>query len=153
MDQGSAGYFWILFGILTCVNLPFIVVDLVYAASGNPCTTLPVPNISFTLRTWLEVDGGLRLAFVGLFLLVAIIACCSIDCALKIFVCTLILLIVYSLFNLSWLIVGAVMFWGYLNDQPGCNSTDVAGYMFAVLILGFLGVCGNCFFSYKNKQQ
>ena len=68
------------------------------------------------------------------------------------FICTLIVIVLYSLFNLGWLIAGAVMFWGNLNDTGLCDS-QLTGYMFAVLILGFLGVCGNCFTSYSQRQN
>lgn len=30
MDKGSAGYFWCVFAIILCVNLPFIACDLVF---------------------------------------------------------------------------------------------------------------------------
>lgn len=138
---------------MTCLNLPFIIVDMVYASAGDACSTMPVPNISFPLKTWLEVDGALKLALIGLLLIVAIISCINLECALRMFACTAIFLVIYSIFNLAWLIVGAVMYWGYLNNQPGCMETPVGSYMYAVLIMGFLGVCGNCCFTYKSKKQ
>ena len=149
MDSPAA-YFWIFFAFITCGNLPFLISDLVFAASGNLCTIYPVPNISFTLQTWLEVDGYLRLSIVILFLLIAILSCWNIDCALMFLYCAKVFMFFYSLFNFSWLIVGSVMFWGYLNDQAGCNGTNVADYMFAVLIIGFIGTCLNCFCSCKS---
>ena len=53
MEGASAAFFWIIFGVMTCLNLPFIVVDMVYAAAGDACSTMPVPNIAFPLKTWL----------------------------------------------------------------------------------------------------
>ena len=79
MDKGSAGFFWCVFAIILCVNLPFIVCDLVFgSATDVACVTTMGSGISFTLGTWLQVDGYCRLGITCLFLLVAIIACINI---------------------------------------------------------------------------
>lgn len=53
MDKGSAGFFWCVFAIIMCVNLPFIVCDLVFGSQENDCVTTPGNSIGFDLGTWL----------------------------------------------------------------------------------------------------
>lgn len=43
-----------------------------------------------------------------------------------------------GIFKFVWTIVGSVMFWGELNANGLCGDS-VKGYMYARLILGFLG--------------
>ena len=44
---------------------------------------------------------------------------------------------ILALFRFAWLIIGAVLYWGYLNKRHLCAS-NIRGYMFANLIIGFL---------------
>ena len=152
MEQGaSSGYLWCVFAVIACLNTPFIVCDFVFAQRGN-CVDDEVDGFSFTLGTWLEVEGSCRVAICSLFLLCAICACFNLDTAIKMLVFTFCVLIIYSLFSLAWLIVGAVLFWGNLDKEDTCDG-QVTGYMYALLILGFIGVCANSFSSYRQRQQ
>lgn len=45
---------------------------------------------------------------------------------------------ILAIFRFAWLIVGAVLFWGYLIKNGGLCAPNIRGYMFANLILGFL---------------
>ena len=153
MDKGNAAFFWCVFAVMLCVNLPFIVCDLVFAARDNACVTTVGTGVAFDLGVWLQVDGYCRLAVTCLFLLTSISACINIDTGLKLFACTMCCVIIYSFFNLAWLIVGSVLFWGDLNQRNGiCNGTEVQGYMYAVLILGFIGACSSMVSSYKQRD-
>ena len=150
--QQSSGYLWCVFAVILCLNIPFIVCDFVFANSGN-CVNDHVNGFgNLTLATWLRVDGGCRVAVAGLFLLCALISLKNLEGALRMLICTFILLILYSLFALAWYIVGAVLFWGRL-DKTGECSGQVTGYMYALLIIGFLGVCMNCISSNRQRQQ
>lgn len=55
---------------------------------------------------------------------------------------------VLNLFRFIWLIVGAIMFWGYLTPKNYCGS-PVNGYMWANLIIGFILSLGSCLGGYK----
>ena len=146
----TSGYLWCLFAILLCVNAPFIICDFIFAYRGN-CVDDPVSGIPFTLSLWLQVEGATRAAIVALFFIVALLSCCSLAWALKLLMCAFCTLIVYSLFAFAWLIIGAVMFWGHLNNEGNCSG-QVRGYMWALLIIGFLGVLGNCCNSYQQRS-
>lgn len=141
-------------GCLGVLALPFIVCDLYYAYNDTICVALPIlnPSVSFTLGTWLLVSGYLQLAMISMLFLIAIIACCS-PKGLTLFIGYLLLTIIVSLFNIAWLIVGAVMFWGYLYKQDLCSNSAVNSYMFARLILGFISVFVNLLTSRRQKTQ
>ena len=153
MDKGSAGFFWCYFGIFLCVNLPFIVCDLVFASDSSvACVTTMGANIEMNLSTWLQADGYCRLAITCLLLISAIIGSINFEKGLMFFGCTMCFTIIYSLFQLAWLIVGAVLFWGDLNSRSGlCDGTQVQGYMFALLILSFIGIFVQCITSKKSR--
>lgn len=110
----TAGALWCALIMVIVFNAPFIVLDLVYAQEGS-CSFDKVPGFPFTLSTWLEVDAYCRIAVCALFLLCAILACLNVDTAIKFFLCLSILLTIYSVFQLAWLIVGAIIFWGHLD--------------------------------------
>lgn len=84
------------------------------------------------------MDGYSRLAVIGFLLFILIVSIFNIDCASKLFLGTVLMSILYGLFSLAWLVVGAVMFWGNIYSGGNC-SESITIYMFANLILGFLG--------------
>ena len=49
---------------------------------------------------------------------------------------------VFSLFQLAWFITGAVLYWGNLDKEKVCDAMTI-GYMFSILILGFLAFIAN----------
>lgn len=115
MDKGLALFSWVVIcPAFTCFNLPFIIANLIFA-NDDACTLDPNTGMPFTLKTWLEVDGYLRLAMIALLIVIAIIACIDEKYIVKMFVGYIIVLIIYSLFELAWLIIGALMFWGNLS--------------------------------------
>lgn len=150
MNNASTGYLWCVAAVILCLNIPFIVCDFVFA-NREDCVNDEVDGFSITLATWLRVEGGCRIAITSLFFLCALISCFKIDLAVKMLVCVFCVLILYSLFSLAWLITGAVLFWGNLDKDKTCDG-NVTGYMYALLILGFIGVCANTFTSYRQRQ-
>jgi hypothetical protein len=45
---------------------------------------------------------------------------------------------ILAVFRFAWLIVGAVLFWGYLTKNGGLCASNVRGYMYANLIIAFI---------------
>lgn len=117
-------------------QIPFIIVDLYVAYTDTTCVTQDISEMSITLKKWLEVDGYTMIAFVALKFL-AIIASYKFDKLTSIF--WRIVQSIYSFFTVAWLVVGAVLFWDYMDNQP-CEGL-VYHYTFARLVLGFIGLC------------
>lgn len=137
------GFCCIWFLIILFV-FPFIFCDLYYAYNSISCQH-DTTSIGFTLSTWLGVAGFSQLVFILSFgLTIFLITCCeSIEFLLILFQW------LYCLLSLSWLIVGCVMFWHYLEPTGNCDN-DISYYMWARLIIGLVCVC---FSKVGNKEK
>lgn len=126
--------------------LPFIICDLHYAYNDRTCVNnrMVNHNISITMKQWLEVMGWLMLAVVTIPFIIGLLTCFSTWAGSFAFICYNIIMGFVWLFFIAWLIVGAVMFWGNLYPRKEC-SKPVSDYLFARLILGFVGVLVFCY--------
>jgi hypothetical protein len=118
---------------------PFLVCDLYYAYHDVTCAPtkpLPASSINMSLKQWLQVDGYIILGFIIIFLILGLIAWCSPE-----LVCTYGwwegLHVFFIIWRLTWLIVGAVIFWKGLNSVGACGRA-IGRYMWANLIIGFI---------------
>jgi hypothetical protein len=138
---------------LSVLALPFIVCDLYYAYNDQTCMHVPISNssINFTLDTWLKVQAYTSIGMLSFLMFIAIFVCCS-EKAIVLLVVYLYITVVISLFSIAWLIIGAVMFWGYLYPNHFCSSS-VSGYIFARLILGIASVGINIFTTRRQQKQ
>jgi hypothetical protein len=138
---------------LSILALPFIVCDLFYGYTDTTCVNLPISNtsINFTLGTWLKVNGYMSLALIALLVFIAIFICCS-EKAIVLFVVYIYIILATSFFTIAWLIIGAVMFWGYLYPNNLCSSS-VTGYVFTRLILGIIAVFVNLLTARRQQKQ
>ena len=141
-EKKSPAQYACIFCFLLCTNLPFMVVDLISYTEVSSCTTTPMQGIDINLSLWLFVDGLARAAMLSLFFFSAIFSCINFYCGAKSFCVSMIVSIIYSILNIGWLIIGALLFWGNLYPSNLCD-THLTGYMFSVLIIGFCGVCMN----------
>lgn len=126
--------------ILLICAFPFIVCDFYYANKDFSCAWIdirPHYNINFPLKTWLRTDGAMMLTFIVIMLIIALIICTSPGCEC-LYPVHAIFGAIISIFRFAWLIVGAVLFWGYLTKNGGLCAPNIRGYMFANLIIGFL---------------
>jgi hypothetical protein len=78
----------------------------------------------------------MMMSIIIVMLIIAIIICVSPGCEC-LYPVHAILGGILAIFRFAWLIVGAVLYWGYLNKHHYCSNA-VRGYMFANLILGFI---------------
>lgn len=111
--------------------LSFAIADLYFAYNLESCQNIPRPaaGISFTLGTWLKVDGYGVVIYTALLLLAKLANYCI--CSFS----TRPLEMLCNLFFTAWIIVGAVMFWHFLEPSELC-STSLSNYMWARLIVG-----------------
>lgn len=122
---------WIMF-------FPFLIADLIFAYRDTSCAQVPTTagNIDLTLRTWLQVDGYIILGFGIMFLLIGIFAMPYPEWQC-LYVLWENLHVIFILWRLSWLIIGAIMFWADLNKSGLCHY-KISRYMWANLIIGFV---------------
>lgn len=84
------------------------------------------------------MDAYLCIAFLGILLTLSVLSCMNIDKPNYLTAYT-ITATAFGVIRIIWLIIGAVMFWGYLYPKSLC-SAGFAAYMWALLIIGFLGI-------------
>uniref|UniRef100_A0A6T2CDY2 Transmembrane protein n=1 Tax=Eutreptiella gymnastica TaxID=73025 RepID=A0A6T2CDY2_9EUGL len=142
----SSSIVWCILCCITVSMLPFIICDLYFAYNDtSECLTRDIQkySIAFNLKTWLLVDGYTSLSLLSCCFLSASLVMCSTTAGLGCFVCTACFASLFGTFRLSWMIVGAIMFWGELNalkdakNQNLCSSA-LSGYMWALLIISFI---------------
>lgn len=143
-----------LMGVCFMIFLtPFIVCDLYYAYNDTSCVNNVITNynISFTLATWLKVNGWILVSIVSICLILGIVICCS--PTVGVILGSLFALIIgfMGVFNLIWIIIGSIMFWGDLDKTKLCNK-GLSDYMYARLIICIIGICcGGPAYSKKSK--
>lgn len=134
-------------------NLAFIVPSLIYAYEGTICVELiPKEGISFNLATWLEVDAYMRVGLISLLIIVAIVSCKSLEVGASMLICTVCIILIYSLFHVAWLVVGSVLFWGQVNPTGFCEG-PVQSYLYALLIISYISILCNCAVGGRVKNQ
>lgn len=131
-------------------NLAFIIPNLIYANKDESCVTTYVDGFSFNLSTWLKVDAALRIVMCVSFFVVGVMTCIKLAIGYILLCLVLVFLVLYTIFQFTWLIAGSVLFWGKLNPLGVCTG-GVQAYMFANLIINLLGGCGNCYSIFSLK--
>lgn len=128
--------------LILLTMIPFIIGDLYFAYKDFSCTHQPIVNtkIVFELDTWLKISGYTNLAYVlfplfGYFLP---------SCAPALLMVYLIFAALYVFFRFAWLVVGSVMFWGYLWPNRFCSNA-LNTYMWINLIYSFFTLFILCY--------
>lgn len=121
----------------TALCSPFIICDLYYAYTDTSCVHNATKHTTVNLFSYLAVSGFFNLSV----LLVYICGFCSLSsedgATCFILVCSF-LQQFFLLFSLSWVMVGAVVFWSEI-DNSSCSS-PVYNYMMASLIIKLAGM-------------
>lgn len=114
--------------ILAVFMLPFGITNLYYAYTDNSCVNLPAGRLAITLKDLLLVDGYYILISYVLVSVYLIVNNSAEDNIILI-----IISFILKTFTLSWLILGAVIFWK-LIDNSACDN-GIYNYMYAMLII------------------
>ena len=154
MDSSGAGIAICLgVSLALCFCLPFIICDLYFAYNdSSPCLTEDLHAVSFTLKTWLEVDAYVKIVSLVLIIILLVLAITKSDAVGAFGGCFMIYSCLISLFNLAWFIVGAIIFWGQLNPNGTCHSS-LNSYMWALLILNAIGIFCQLTSGRQQQQQ
>jgi hypothetical protein len=126
----------------TCVNIckimcililtiPLMITDLYFGYSNQNCLSIKFDGIDFGIGTWLQVSGFIQLSSIVLLILSQLTA----EEYSKIL--TKIISIFFGLFFVGWNIVGAIIFWKYLEPNSICDS-QLTNYLWARIIIGLI---------------
>jgi hypothetical protein len=124
--------------IIIIFNVPICVSELYYAFTDDSCTHIKNTNLFIDLYTYLAVDGIYGLIIT---IICSIYICCFVDIDnLELFGFKKIIIYIVSfiivLFNLSWSIVGGIIFWNIIDDYT-CNN-NIYCFVFAELVIKLL---------------
>ncbi len=117
---------------LMIITLPFIICDLYFGFSHQPCVNIKFNNFEMNFKTWLLTCGFMNISYI-LYLLIAvlqkeIVAECM----------TIMGKILMGLFSVVWTIIGAVLFWRYIEPNNLCDKS-LTTYLWVRLIFGLVG--------------
>ena len=133
--------------------LPISISELIVANTiANPLTCQPHDQLSpINYRLWLNVEGSLSLINVCFLIFTFLTSMCN-GCMFTCTACSaFIFTLLHGIFNIAWLIIGAVAFWGHCNAHTGDYSVDCM--MWAALIIGFVGIINGYLQARNNSQQ
>lgn len=126
--------------------IPLIVGDIYFGYKDFSCVHLPIENthIGFNLSIWLKISGWTNLAFVILPIINYFLAS-----APRFLTGYLVFGLLYALFRFAWLIVGGVMFWGYLWPNRLCAEA-LNTYVWVDLIYSFVICLMTCYLQQQS---
>lgn len=125
----------IILAVMIIMYTSFIVCDIYFALNDNSCVNQDVTRLSFNLKTFLLVRGFILL---GLIFDVILTLCFTTHSMIGF--CTfgqISIFVMICIFSLTWNIIRAVLFWGYM-DTSQCSNL-VYNYTFASLVIAFVG--------------
>lgn len=120
----------------TALALPFITCDLYYALAEPSCVDEHLRQVDLTMKTYLLVNGILALVAIIIFDIHTLLFGYTITSDDDVNCSSWIATFIGRGFAVSWLIVGAVMLWAYMNLSM-C-SKSVCNYLFARFIIGII---------------
>lgn len=124
----------------------FTIGDLYFAYNDYTCTFswITQTKLGINLGTWLKVSGFTSL----LFMVIPIIGLCLGRLGSGLMRIYQIFAGLYALFRFIWLILGSIIFWGYLSGTGAC-SHSLNTYMWINLIYSWGLLLISCY----NQQQ
>jgi hypothetical protein len=128
LERKLCRLYWCGLICMLVLSSPFIIADLYFAYNDISCQNIIIPNFNFTIGLWLKIDGYILLVWSIIVFYIQINH-------LIINKRFIILNYIVKLFCSIWTIIGAVMFWKYLEPVNICN-TVFSNYLWARLVLG-----------------
>ena len=123
----------ILISILILINFPIIFCDLYYAVNDNTCVNQKMEKLAVNMYYYLIVSGiySVIITVISILFILFFINKMK-NNEIKTFYFFLFLSI-SSIFNISWNIIGSLIFWSYMDNNQCSN--EVFNYLFASLII------------------
>lgn len=121
----------ILISILIFINFPIIFCDLYYAINDNTCVNQKMEKLAVNMYDYLIVSGiySVIITFISLLFIFYFEKIKTTKCVLF----NILFFYISGLFNISWNIIGSLIFWHYMDNNKCSN--EVFNYLFASLII------------------
>lgn len=124
---------------IVCFSIPIMVCDLYFGSREQECLDMYFGGVHINFRSWILVNG-----FIGTLMVIA--WCTAVNNDFILFYIKKIYVIV-SVFVMSWTIIGAIIFWKYLEPIRSCDK-ELTNYILARIIIGLISAffnIVNCF--------
>ncbi len=117
--------------ILTLI-IPFMVGDLYFGFKEQPCLDQKFGGLHIGIGKWLLVSGFMLLSIILSLIMAPCIIKSNVGLCLSI---TIVLL--FAFFFIAWTIIGAVIFWRYLEPDHLCDD-NLTVYLWGRIIIGLI---------------
>jgi hypothetical protein len=131
------------------VGMPLAFCDLYYGYTDNSCVSNNTDKLSIDLKDYLIISGWLTSSL--LFVIINGIICFNDSTSEFIALFGIIIFVLSALFNISWNIIGGVIFWSYM-DNSKCSSS-IYNYVFASLIIKYVFTFIGIYNSISSKDH
>lgn len=112
---------------IICVQIPFMICDLYFGSSNQPCLDMYFSEIRLNFRTWLIVSGFIHTFMVILWCMVLYKNVCMYFAQ--------IFSKIAGIFLISWIITGSIVFWKYLEPNKLCDN-ELTNFILVRIITG-----------------
>lgn len=135
---------------ITCclifITLPIMICDFYFGFSNDPCLCIKFNGIDFGMGKWLQTCGFIQLISC---LLIITIQCVNNE-LYQMFI-SIFIRICFGYFTVIWTIIGAIIFWKYIEPNNLCNN-QLTTYLWVRIIMGIIS-SGTILFSNKNSDS
>jgi len=133
--------------IFILINFPIIFCDLYYAINDNTCVNQKMEKLAVNMYYYLIFSGiySVIITFISLLFIFYFEKIKTTKCVLF----NILFLYISGLFNISWNIIGSLIFWHYMDNNKCSN--EVFNYLFASLIIKLVFSSIILFKSNKNE--
>lgn len=141
----------IIVTILIFINFPLIFCDLYYAVNDNTCVNQKMEKLAFNMYDYLIVSGiySVIITVISiLFILFFIDKMKNNEITILNYI-FMSFLYINGLFNISWNIIGSLIFWNFMDNNQCSN--EVFNYLFASLIIKLI-FCSTILLNNKKKN-
>ena len=134
-----------LSAIITIILSPIAICDIYYALNDTSCVTENVQFMVINMKMYLFVSSLIAFATLGVIVCMIFLfdytynirtSITRNDDDAEIYTCSNLCQQIFKWFNLSWLIVGCVLFWGYM-DVSLCEYS-IRNYLYSRFIIGIV---------------
>lgn len=119
--------------VLIAICSPFIICDLYYAYTDDTCVHNPTKHLSIGLYDYLIVSGYFGVAMCVLYVVGMLCMTANENTNMCVLMFVSMINYLYFMFSTAWVIVGAVIFWGEI-DNSSCSRGTYSYVMASVII-------------------
>ena len=142
----------IIVTIVIFINFPIIFCDLYYAVNDNTCINQKMEKLAVNMYDYLIVSGiySVIITVISILFILFFIDKMKNNQITILNYVFMLFLYINGLFNISWNIIGSLIFWSYMDNNQCSN--EVFNYLFASLIIKLV-FCSTILLNNNKKKN